>query len=155
MSLAEIYQNFCWRIESITPASAISPANFRRNDHPLYMTDEQSPEDRIFVLYWDNGDEVEDFSDLNQRWSTVYFTLEVAYDATRDLDKLHTLMTSDRNQIIATLRDGSNFVGYDSGNTTTDVNLKGRWFDGDEFDRDRETMWILRQTWKCKIAETE
>ena len=155
MSLSEIYDNFVWRIESISPSNAQAREKFRHNDVPLYMTEEQSLADRLVSVYWESGDEVQEFSDLTRRWSDVDLTVEVAYDATRDLDKLHALMLSDRNQIIKDLRDPAKFVGYNSSNAVTDIGLKNRVFTGDELDRDRETKWILRQTWRCTIEEQE
>jgi hypothetical protein len=119
------------------------------------MTAEQSMADRLFTLEWDRGDEVQDLSDLNQRWSDIFLILEFGYDAARDLDEHYDLMLADRNQIISTLRNGASFVGFDADNTATDINLKARWFENDEQDRDLETVRILRQTWRCRIAEDE
>lgn len=156
MSLNQIYQNIIWRTESLTPDNVtLSPSVFQHNDFPLYMTEDQALKERMFTVEWDGGDPVMDFSDLNERWSPQFFVMEIAYDAKRDLDKLTELMFSDRNQIHAALRNPDNFVGYDSSNTTTDIGLKGRWLDSEDQDRDRETMRILRLTFRLIVAETE
>ena len=155
MSLPKVYQNIIWRVEAIAPESVISPSLFRHNDQPLHMTDEQALKERMFSVEWDRGDAVLDFSDLNERWSPQFFIFEVSYDASRDLDKYHELMFSDRNQIHAALRNPANFVGYNDDNTEDDINLKGRWLDSEEQDSDRETMRIMRQTWRLIVAEDE
>jgi len=155
MSLDQVYQNIIWRVEAITPTFTISPSRFLHNDFPLHMTDEQALKERLFSAEWDRGDPVSDFSDLNQRWSPQFFTFEISYDASRDLDKLHALMFDDRNKIHAALRNPDNFVGYDDDNSATDINLKGRWLDSEEVDKDRETMWVMRQLWRLTVAEDE
>jgi len=156
MSLFQIYQNIIWKVESLTPTNQrLSPSRFQHNDQPLNITDEQMLKERMFSVEWDHGDQVMDFSDLNERWSDQFLIFEISYDAKRDLDKLTELIMTDKNQIHAALRNPDSFIGYDDDNTTTDIGLKGRWLDSEEQDRDRETMRILRLTWRVTVSETE
>tara|TARA_Y100000310_G_scaffold295741_1_gene327373 strand:- start:134 stop:601 length:468 start_codon:yes stop_codon:yes gene_type:complete len=155
MSLGQIYQNIIWRVEAITPSFTISPSKFRHNDQPLHMTDEQALKERMFSVEWDRGDPVTDFSDLNDRWSPQFFIFEISYDASRDLDKYHELMFSDRDQIHSAMRNPDNFMGYNDDNSTADIGIKGRWLDSEEQDSDRETMRIMRQIYRLTVSETD
>jgi hypothetical protein len=154
MSLAQVFENFIWRLEGIAPSSQADRGKLQ------YVDPEDDPSalrPRSFSLTWEGSDTDGSPTDLYDRWAVHTFTVEVYYPAgdtglsNRDA---HALSLADRDDICEALRDPAGWTGYDAGNTSTDIGLCDRKRESDEMERD-EALYTLRMTWQCHVKEIE
>jgi len=160
-NLRFVMKNFVWKLEGLTPASAIEKrALFRHID--AHRKDPETQANRRFTVAWIGSEEDHQVGDVwvsdgsNERPASHTIQLEVYYQAMKQnwLD-LHDLIASDRHDITLTLRDDASLTGYNADNTSTDIGLWDRSRESDELDRGDDIIWTLRQEWRCIINEIE
>ena len=154
MSGQQVFKNIVWRIGALSPTSVLASERFRHLDNPTRQGEDQSLADRSFQIYFDSSERVETYSDLAHRWNDVTYVMEFGYKAERLQGNFHQLLLDDRNDLLKLLRDPANYSGYSDDNSTDDIGLKNRVFDGDELEREGPT-WIYRMRWIHKIEEAE
>lgn len=155
MSLGDVFQNFAWRIEAISPTAQAGIGPFRMVDPEI--ADVETLRHRSFALFWESSDEDAGPTDLYDRWAVHTFTLEVYYragDQGIPNSKAHTLILADRDDICRTLRDPDLWAGTSDAASSTEIGLKDRRRVGDELERDEDT-YTYRATWECHVREVE
>jgi hypothetical protein len=151
-----VYQNFVWRIETLSPTSTLAKKGFTFNNRPLNLIpDQSSGMTREFTLYWEGSDPDHAPTDITERTAEHSFMLDVAYSTKLGADVLFPLMLADRHDLMALLRDTAGYRGYNASNTNTDLFLWRRWHKGDVRITASDTTWYLRQNWICTIREGE
>ncbi len=156
MSASQVYDNFIWRLESITPTNQIPRKNFSFLDNAELDPAVSTGVIRAFELYWEGSDPDHEPTDMFDRWAFHNFRLEVSYPRQGfRLNDLTKIATDDRDDIVTALRDDRLWTGYNASNTSTDIGLMGRVRGEDGLDPADNDVWILRQQWRCQIQEIE
>ena len=153
--LHHVFQNFIYRIESITPTSTICGKNFYRLDTKQIAIDESSGLERSFIISWLGSGDDDIPTDQDIRVSEHKFLVQVVYWPGRGWETAHELILQDRHDLIKCLRDDAKFCGYDAEHSTDALRLFGRVRDSDEIDMSDPDVWVLRMIWKCYIADEE
>ena len=155
MSLALVYENFIWRLETLTPTESACNERFRYVDPEAL--DLENARHRSFSVFWESSDADIAPTDLYDREAAHVFTVEVFYrvgEAALTSRKAHQLIASDRADISKELRNPSSWNGYDQSNTGDDIGLCDRLRLGDELER-VEHLYIYRAQWQCHVRESE
>ena len=109
-------------------------------------------------MQWDGSDEDIDMSDMSERNAHHTYRLVIVYSVGPDGLKwtdAHDIIAQDRHDLILTLRNQGNRVGYDADNTTTDIGIMHRWRVSDDLATGNPTTWTLEQRWRCTVNEAE
>jgi len=165
-SLHRIYQNFQWRMETITPTNTATSAKayFRRYDPLKSDPPDSSGGWRKFFVKISGGDEDLGASDAQARESWMAAAIFVAYPARAGYDDMNRLVQQDRHDILKQMRTGADIIaaaqtrenrlGYDADNTTTNIGLIHREPSGWNLD-DAEAVWFLELRFKIYVRELE
>lgn len=149
-----VSRNFAYHIESTT--ATVSGRRFRENPRPFVLSDDLSPgTERSFTIRPLRSARLDAVTDGYCRISDWLFELEMAYTGNRDLVALTDIMAQDSHDLIKLLRMDTSWTGYSKTNSATDIGLLDRDFEGQEFNLVDTTTAYLRQSWRCKIKETE
>lgn len=155
MSLAQIKENFIWRIQTLTPTHTRPGKKFIHVDPRREDADVSSGTTRNFTVYWQgSGTDVEP-TDITERVAEHQFMIEVAYSTDYKIDLLQDIICSDRNDLNKLLRNTDYFLGYSDTYAANAIGLWSRVRISDEIVRNNEITWYLRQLWRCTIQEVE
>ena len=151
----KVRRNFAWRVESIATTSDICGRRFFEVDPRDLGRTESGGLERGFFVTWLSSEPQQAVTDQWQWVTNNRFAVEVLYTPVRGWTDSHDLVLSDRWDLIRTLRDDTLYVGTSDTDSTSDLDLIERWFEGDEFiiEPDSE-VFVYRQTWRCTIRET-
>ena len=150
-----VFENFIWRIESLTPTATAGNLRTRFLDYdPLRHDPSAMPTSRNFSVTWASSASDESPTDLYDRVAEHVFELEFHYEPTMKWNTLHEVILQDRHDINSLLRDPAYFIGYSAINSTDEINLKNRIRTGDSLVRS-PSLITLRQSWRCMVWETE
>lgn len=159
MSLAQVYQNFGYRLELLTATEqSLCSLRFRAYDPHAKGRAVQGPGNRRrFFVSGEDGDELSAATSMVSRESVHRFRVDVEYAFASTWDKMHELIYADLDDIVECLRDAnqSNLKGYDADNDTADIGLFGRVYRGYEINRSNPDVWRLSTGWLCSVRESE
>ena len=154
-TLDKVLINFQWRIEAIDATSTISGKRFFRFDPRDLGRTESGGLERGFFVTWLGSEPQQAVTDQWQWVCSHRFMIEVMYAPIRGWQESHELVLSDRWDLIKALRDDSLYVGFSDDNSTTDLDLIDRYFEGDGLDIEPDAeVFIYRQNWRCTVRET-
>jgi hypothetical protein len=153
-NLHRILQNFQWRIATTTPTAGGRP--FRLVDPLADEIENTTGSLRKFYVAWSGSEEDLDLTDGYDRQaehaiSTVFHYPDATFE---NYGNLRDLVLQDRHDLIKTLRNNDNRLGYDADNTTDAIGLWHRVRADDELDTG-DAVWILTINWTCTISEVE
>lgn len=156
MALWHVPYNFVWRIESIAPSYERYGVKRFRSIDPLTLNEMPSGTGgiRMFYVEWPRYGEDDENTLRQTRESEHEFVVNVFYPATLPYMEMLRIVTSDRDDLIETLRDSANRVGYNASNTTDDIGLMVRRGGGGDLDQSSD-VWVHTMVWRCRIRETE
>lgn len=159
-----VHANFVWRISAIDPTSTACGKDrfFPIDPRASRGTDPRTSSGlmRGFAVTWRSAGELNQVGGMGisdtgpHRVSEHVFDVDVYYSTKLSWVDVQQLMLSDRHDIIASLRQPSTWVGYDSSHTTTALGLANRFLESEESTVEEDTI-AMRQTWRCVIEETE
>lgn len=158
MSMRQVYDNFIWRLETITVTeTALCPSE---QGFESYDPGEHSPAQgsgwlRKFYVRWLGSDEDSAATDSDRREAWHTFRLHVQYPRVHPVDDMYRLILSDRDDIATQLRSDTTRLGYDASNATTDTGLMRRIREGDAIVDSNPDLWRLDMEWRCKVRESE
>mgnify|MGYP001560578614 CR=1 FL=1 len=151
-NLHNVHRNFIYRIEAISPTNTMPGKNFLAFDPNRLQGDEASGMTRAFFVHWKGSDPQTVTADGSDRTTTHRYELTFFYSTHYAHDVLHDIIAQDRHDLVKNLQDQSKIVGYDSGNTTTDVGIYERFFISDEMEMG-DDVYTYRQQWTLTINE--
>ena len=154
-SLHRIYDNFIWRIETITPTYTSRHGGFRSFDPTKETVGANSGSLRKFFVEWNDSGKDFAATNVNAREAPHTWMLTVFYPIVQPWKETHHMILLDRHDLLTQLRDDRKRVGYNADNTTTDIGLYQRRRLGDQLIKDEPKLWRLLIEWECKTVESE
>lgn len=156
MSIDNVLDNFCWRVESVSPTNQIVRNKFLRFDPNQNEPTQSSAWYRRFWVEWNGSDPDKDSSSPIQRLAWHDIQVHIVYPILLDVLDLQKLILADRHDLIKTLRAPANRVGYNDTNPTDNVGLYARIRNGDELLKNQyDDLWELIIAFRTQILESE
>jgi len=151
--LLSVYQNFVWRMESITPTCTKSAESFQRMDPQITDPSESTALTRSFSVAYDGSGRAGELEDLWARMGNHTFILEVNYVDLSWAD-LQEIVIQDRGDTIKTLRDPASWVGTSAAASDTQIGLFDRQYVRNEV-INQGSFWTNRFEFACTVREVE
>lgn len=151
-NLHRVYQNFKWRIESISPACTRPGKNFVSLGN--VAANESTGTSRGFRVKRLGRETESELTDLYQRTATHDYRVEVYYPAALHQDAIEEIISQDAHDIIKTLRNPDSYLGFNSTDSSTNIGIRSRMEISDQVTESTD-LWTLQINFKCLITEIE